>query len=346
MRKIDTLRRILKNDEMILIDSSFDVLSLLDIDKSYNANEYDMNLLIGKKGVYIICEMLFYPFIKDLKNIKVIKCDSNKYLYNSKTFIYDINIILQKEKIRRLGLVNMSLSHYYDNIITFGFISPLKTLGIVKSENEIRKIKKCADIMKSIIKGIQEYLKIGITDIELRNIIDEMIYEMGAERRFVPTLVGFNSKTIYPTLIGSKLKKDDIILIDFGVMNKGLGISISHSQMLNRSTSKTRSKHLKIVSDALEVMRSIVKEGINVCDIDMEMRDFFTQHKLEKYFIDYAVKLPGTSFFEEVNSIKEKTTLFKNSIIKLSSSLFIPGKYGLRCESIVHVKKRSCNVLL
>ena len=200
--------------------------------------------------------------------------------------------------------------------------------------------------MKSIIKGIQEYLKIGITDIELRNIIDEMIYEMGAERRFVPTLVGFNSKTIYPTLIGSKLKKDDIILIDFGVMNKGLGISISHSQMLNRSTSKTRSKHLKIVSDALEVMRSIVKEGINVCDIDMEMRDFFTQHKLEKYFIDYAVKLPGTSFFEEVNSIKEKTTLFKNSIIKLSSSLFIPGKYGLRCESIVHVKKRSCNVLL
>ena len=41
MRKIDTLKRILKNDEMILIDSSFDVLSLLDIDKSYNANEYD-----------------------------------------------------------------------------------------------------------------------------------------------------------------------------------------------------------------------------------------------------------------------------------------------------------------
>ncbi|MCK4524711.1 aminopeptidase P family protein [candidate division WOR-3 bacterium] len=346
MRKIDTLKRILKNDEMILIDSSFDVLSLLDIDKSYNANEYDMNLLVGKRNVYIICEVLFYPFIKDIKNIKVIKCNSNKYLYNSKTFIHDVNIILQKEKIKRLGLVNMSFSHYYDNIVTFGFISPLKTLGIVKSENEIKKIKNCAVIMKNIIKEIPEYLKIGITDIKLRNVIDEMIYKMGAERRFVPTLVGFNSKTIYPTLIGAKLKKDDIILIDFGVMNRGIGISISHSQILNGSTSKTRLKHLKIVSDALEVMRSIVKEGINVCDIDMEMRDFFTQHKLEKYFIDYAVKLPGTSFFEEVNSIKERTTLFKNSIIKLSSSLFIPDKYGLRCESIVHVKKKGCNVIL
>ena len=206
MRKIDTLKRILKNDEMILIDSSFDVLSLLDIDKSYNANEYDMNLLVGKKNVYIICEVLFYPFIKDIKNIKVIKCNSNKYLYNSKTFIHDVNIILQKEKIKRLGLVNMSLSHYYDNIVTFGFISPLKTLGIVKSENEIKKIKNCAVIMKNIIKEIPEYLKIGITDIELRNVIDEMIYKMGAERRFVPTLIGFNSKTIYPTLIGAKLK--------------------------------------------------------------------------------------------------------------------------------------------
>lgn len=346
MRKIDTLKRILKNDEMLLIDSSFDVLSLLDMDKSYNANEYDMNLLIGKKNVYIICEILFYPFIKDIKNIKVIKCNSTKYLLNNKTFIYDVNIILQKEKIKRLGLVNMSLSHYYDKMITFGFISPLKTLGIVKNDNEVKKIKNCANIMKNIIKEIPKKLKIGITDIELRNAVDEMIYEMGAERRFVPTLVGFNSKTIYPTLIGAKLKKGDIVLIDFGVMNRGIGISISHSQMLSSSTSKTRAKHLKIVSDALEVMRAIVKEGINICDIDMEMRDFFTQHKLEKHFIDYAVKLPGTSFFEEVNSIKERTMLFKNSIIKLSSSLFIPGKYGLRCENIVQVKKRGCNVIL
>ncbi len=346
MRKIDTLKRILKSDEMILIDSSFDVLSLLEIDKSYNANEYDMNLLIGKKKVYIICEMLFYPFLKDIKNMNVIKCDSNKYLLNNKTFVYDINIVLQKEKIKKLGLVNMSLSHYYNNVKTFGFISPLKALGIVKSENEIKKIRICAVIMKKIIKRIPEYLRIGITDIELRNKIDEMIYEMGAERRFVPTLVGFNSKTIYPTLIGSKLKKEDIVLMDFGVMNKGMGISITQTQMLNKSTSKTKSKHLKIVSDALEVMKAIVKEGVSVCDIDLEMRDFFTQHKLEKYFIDYAVKLPGTSFFEEVNSIKEKTTLFKNSVIKLSSSLFIPGKYGLRCESIVHIKKRGNSVIL
>lgn len=344
MKKIRTIQKILKNNEMILIDSSFDVLGLIETDMSYNANEYDMNLLIGRKKIYLICETLFYPLIEN-KSLKIIKADKEQYLKNSKCFIHDIDKLLKKEKISRLGLINRSLSRHFPKIVTFGFISPLKTLGIVKSENEMKYFKICADILKEVRKEGMAMLDTGITDVHFRNELDTLIYEKGAQRRYVPTLVGFNSKTLYPTLTGRKLRKGDIVYFDMGVMKNGIGLNMSFSSIYGKA-SKTRQRHMDIAKDGLEVMKSVVKEGIMICDIDAELRHFLKHHKLDRYFTDYSVKLPGTSFFEYINSVSDKTKLYKNSLVKLSSSLFIPGKYGIKLESLIAVKKRGYSEII
>ncbi len=345
MKKIKTVQKILKQDEMILIDSSFDVLQLIEFDLSFNANEYDMNLLIGKNKIYLICESLFIPYAANTDNMIILKADYEKYLINNKTFINEIRNILHKHKIKKIGLVNAVLKRYFKDIETFGFISPLKTLGIVKSAQDIKLYRMCALMIKKVLSNIEDLMVQGMSDVELRNVIDINLYNAGAQRRYVPTLTGFNAKTVYPTLNGTLLKNGDMVLIDFGVMKEGAGLSVSKTFIYGKA-SKTKIKHMGIVNDGLEVMKSVIREGAVISDIDRAYRDFIKHHHLNKYFSDYTVKLPGTSFFEELNSIKDNTRLYAGSLVKLSSSLFIPGKYGIRHECIVLVKKRGFDELV
>ncbi|MFO8062575.1 MAG: M24 family metallopeptidase [bacterium] len=345
MKKIKTLQRILKPKEMLYIDSSSDVFNLIDLNKSFNPNEYDAGLLIGKKHVYLICEVLFYPHVRHLKGLKVLKADSDAYLASSKTFIEDIERILKREKAVRLGLTNPSLSRHFKRYITFHFMSPSKVLGIVKSGREIDALRACSGIMKDILERVPGLLKTSVTDLELRNEIDNMIYGSGAQRRYVPTLVGFNAKTVYPTIINKKLKRGNLVLVDFGIMKNGTGLSIARTLPYG-SLSSNKKKHLSIVNDGLEVMKSVIQKGIEIRAIDSEYRQFMGSHKLDNSFIDYSVKLPGTSYYEETNSIKDRTELRDNSVIKISSSLFVPGRYGIKNEELILVKGNSNETLL
>lgn len=344
MKKIQTIQKILKDNEMILIDSSFDVLGLIEMNMSFNANEYDMNLLIGSRSIYLICEALFVPMVSK-KQMKIIKGESIHYLENSKSFIYDIKAILKKENIKRLGLVNRSLARHFNEVVTFGFISPLKTLGIVKTEKELRGFSSCARIIKRVKEKGIEALQSGMSDVQFRNELDMLIYEHGAQRRYVPTLVGFDSKTLYPTLTGRKLGKGDIVYFDIGAMKDGFGLNMSFTTMYGNG-SKTKNRHIAVVRDGLEVMKAMVKEGVHICDIDAELRHFFANHRLSRYFTDYSVKLPGNSFFEYINSVNDKTKLYKNSLLKLTSSLFVPGKYGIKTDTLLIVTKRGYNEII
>ena len=211
------LSKFSRSSFMILIDSSFDVLQLIEFDLSFNANEYDMNLLIGKNKIYLICESLFIPYAANTDNMIILKADYEKYLINNKTFINEIRNILHKHKIKKIGLVNAVLKRYFKDIETFGFISPLKTLGIVKSAQDIKLYRMCALMIKKVLSNIEDLMVQVMSDVELRNVIDINLYNAGAQRRYVPTLTGFNAKTVYPTLNGTLLKNGDMVLIDFGV---------------------------------------------------------------------------------------------------------------------------------
>lgn len=337
--KIKTVQQVLKKNEMLLVDSSFDVLNILDCTKSFNFSEYDMHLLIGKKNVYLICENLLYPFMKDLKGINVVSGDMYSYLRTNRTFAAEVAEILAKEKILKLGLTNPSLSKHFKNIAVYTFVSPAKTLSIVKSESEIKRLKRVLSIVKRVNRKIEGMFEEGMTDVLLRNRIDEAIYAMGSDRRFVPTMVGFDSKTQYPSLTGEKLKKGAAVLIDFGAMKAGAGINLSRTILYMKADAKKK-RIAEVAKMALDVMAAKCFSGAKVCDIDSHYRHFLKAHRLLEFSPDFSVKMPMSSFFEQTNSIVDKTVLYTGSVVKLSANIFIPGEFGVREDGIYLIKQK------
>jgi len=262
-----------------------------------------------------------------------------QYLKNNRIFIHEAAEIISKEKILKLGLTNMSLSRHFKNVATYTFISPAKTLSVVKSQEEIKNIKTVLKLIKKAGSSIPEMLKEGMTDVELRNRIDEKIYELKSERRFVPTMVGFDSKTQYPSLIGEKLKKGMVVLVDIGAMKNGAGLNMSRSFAFGKIDTK-RKKVLEIARMAVDVMASKCMSGIRICDIDLEYRHFLKAHKMLEYSPDFSVKIPMSSFYENINSTTDKTLLYSGSVIKLSANIFLPGEFGVREDGIYLIKPK------
>lgn len=337
--RISTIQKVLKKGEVILLDSTFDIFSVLSLDESYNVNEYDCNMLISKKKVYLISESLFYPYLKDIKGINVVEADNEAYLENGKLFRKEIEEILKRESAIRLGVTNGDFARYFRKYVIFHFISPSRALGSVKSADEIRILKKCGKMLREINDYVETLIQPGISDIEIRNAIDLKIYETGSQRRYVPTMVGLDSKTMFPTLTGNRVKGNELIISDFGVMYKGLGLSISRTHASGKAGSR-KMRVLELCNMALDVMEAELKPGVNANTVEKAYREFMHAHKLEKYACDYAVKLPGISYSENINSFSDRFIIRENSAVKLSASLFVPGMFGVRQERIVLVKKK------
>jgi len=95
-------------------------------------------------------------------------------------------------------------------------------MGMIKTKNEIKLIKKSAQISNSCIKVIKESLKENITEKELRKRIGKKIRSQGASLAF-QTLVasGERSAMIHPKPYAANKIISGLGYADFGASYKG-----------------------------------------------------------------------------------------------------------------------------
>jgi len=343
--KIKIVQRVLKEYEMLLLDNPQEVYDVLGFNMSFNLGEYDASILIGKKTSFVVCDSLLYPYMSNLKNVKIVKADSYEYLKNNRLFLHEWKKILKENKITKLALANMSLEYAFREFSTFHFLSPVRTLGKIKQKSEITDIKNLAKIMNRLFLSAEEYLEEGMTDVKLRNLVDEKIYSLGCDRRYLPTYVGFDSKSIYPTLSAEHLKRGDLVLLDAGIMKNGTGLSFSKTFIYGKSSAKKEKMH-QIVKDGLEVILSKVKSSFSPSEADASYREFLSNHKLLDKSLEYSVSFIASAQSGEINSITDKNKFMDGQIVKATSSVFLPQMYGARVESIVLIKGKSYETIL
>ncbi len=342
--KIKIIQNFLKTKEMILVDNPEEVFDLLEENYSFNFAEYEANLLIGKEKVFLITDFLLYPMVKNLKNINILKGDTVEYLKNGKIFLKEWIQVLKSENITRVGLVNISLSVFLKDFITFKFITPSKTLGSIKTDKELLKIKNILKRMNEIFENVEKFLKKGIKDIELRNYIDILIYRDGF-KRYLPTYVGFNPKTIYPTLNGDILKNNQIVLIDIGIMKDGAGFSLSKT-FTSVKISKSKENFLKIVKDGIEVLLSGLLKNDSIKESENAYRNYLKSHNLDSMSMEYGFSYLSCAGSGEVNTFITERKVKDGEIFKLTSSVFLPSKYGARFEKLYIKNKNNYEEIL
>jgi Xaa-Pro aminopeptidase len=215
----------------------------------------------------------------------------------------------------------------------------------IKNQSEIAAIKKAAQIAAAALKKTIRYIKPGITENELAGTLDFQIRKLAAVNSF-PTIVAFGPNASLPHYqpASRKLKKNDTILIDFGVRYKGYCSDITRCFAVGRPTAFYK-KLCNAAEQAQAAALKMIKAGVEIKKVDAAARRVIAEYDLPVYGHGTGHGL-GLQIHEAPTlAANMKGKLKAGNIITIEPGIYIPGKAGVRIEDDILVTKTGYKIL-
>ena len=221
----------------------------------------------------------------------------------------------------------------------------IEQLRSVKDSGEIAAIKAAVRIAGQVLKKTRRHIKTGITENELAGILDLQIRRAAAVNSFDSVVAfGPNASRPHHQPGSRKLKKNDYVLIDFGVKYKGYCCDLTRCFAVGRASAFYR-KVYEAVKQAEAAAIKMVRAGVETRKVDAAAREVIISSKLPVYGHGTGHGLGIEVHEEPVVSSKSKGRLKAGQVITIEPAVYIPGKLGVRIEDDILVTKSGCRVL-
>jgi methionyl aminopeptidase len=157
-------------------------------------------------------------------------------------------------------------------------------MGMIKNENEIRKIKESSKIVAEVFEYIRDFIKVGITTNEIDRLIEEYILSKNAIPAFkgykvngkafpASACISVNEEVVHG-IPGSRILKDgDIISIDVGVYKDGYFGDSAYTFAVGQISPK-KEKLLKVTEESLYRGIEQAIEGNEINDIACAIQSY------------------------------------------------------------------------
>jgi Xaa-Pro aminopeptidase len=250
-------------------------------------------------------------------------------------------------KIKNLGFESDRIA-YTEAVDIRNVIRPVKfkpapkevePFTMPKAPVELDHIKAACKIAESVYETMKKKVKVGMTEIELQS---ELIYEarkQGSEGEPFNPIVLAGERTSMPHGRPShrKIKKGDLILLDFGTMIEGFGCDITRVFCMGKPT-KEQENVYKVVHEAKQKAIDNLRPGINGKILDEYARKHIEKagygenfkHSLGHGIGVAAHEMPFITFRKEEN-------VPVGVVLAIEPGIYFEGKWGIRLEDNVHV---------
>ncbi len=300
-------------------------------------------LLLTQNEIFVFLPKMFYDHFMQICNWAKVYVYENPYDCISKKIsdlkikdiYFDGSVTLYDEakKFEEMKFKNSS-----------GF---LKEFRMIKKEEELQNIKKACQIAAKAYQIIKPKIKVGIKEIELARELEYLMMKMGASTRSFDTIVAFGENSALPHHETSerKLKKNEVVLIDFGCIYHRYCSDMTRTFFYGKPTEEFL-KVYQIVETAQKNGISSVKEGVLSNDIDKICRQTIAEHGYGQYFTHGTGHGVGLEIHEEPTLNPRTSTKLKEGMtITIEPGIYLYGKFGIRIEDTVCVKKNGCEIL-
>ncbi len=156
----------------------------------------------------------------------------------------------------------------------------------IKTKDEIKLMKKAGNIVYKTHQYLKDYIKPGITTIELDELAENFIKDNDAEPSFkgyqgfpCAICVSINDEVVHGIPSDRKLKEGDLVSIDIGACYKGYHGDSAWSYPVGKVSEKVEYL-LKHTEQALYEGISMVKEGNTISDISKAIEAYAKSKKL------------------------------------------------------------------
>ena len=222
----------------------------------------------------------------------------------------------------------------------------IEDLRIIKTEKEIARIEKAQLLSQKAFEDLVKTIKIGQTEKEIASNLARIIKSLSADGLAFETIVAAGAASSRPHYITgqTKIKKGQVLLLDFGAKYKDYCADLSRTIFIGRATDP----HKNIYSHVQNAQKKTLEKniaGLKAKDIYNQANRIFKAHKLDKYFIHGLGHGVGLEIHERPYLRPEiDEVLTENMIFSVEPAIYLPWG-GIRIEDLVLIKNGRAKIL-
>ncbi|WP_033161127.1 aminopeptidase P family protein [[Mycoplasma] collis] len=303
-------------------------------------------VVIEKNKNYLFVDSRYIEYAtKKVKNAELILLNKKNLndFFASKNYQ---NIGVESDYLTLEQLDN--IKNYFPNA-NFVNISGQK-LRILKTDEEIVKLQKAIDISLEALDKLLPTLEEGQSEREIDHKLNYFMKQLGAQKECFDSIIasGPNSSKPHHRSGDRKIKKGELLTIDFGAIYEGYGADITRTFIFGEKANDPKYQEiLDIVKQAAALGRKHVKPGVSTSEIDKICRDYITEKGYGQYFVHSTGHGLGIDVHEmpTVSSGTNGTILEPGMVITVEPGIYIENFGGARIEDDVLVTENGCVVL-
>lgn len=215
------------------------------------------------------------------------------------------------------------------------YSSLLHTIRMQKTSAELEKMKKAGFWADEAIKIGARTLKVGITEAEVVAEIEYQLKKRGVNQMSFSTMVLFGENAASPHGVPgtNKLKKNQFVLFDLGVIYEGYASDITRTLFFGVQPTNEQIDVYQTVLNAHDTAIKHAKTNMMASELDTIARRIIIQKGYGPYFNHRLGHGIGQSV-HEFPSIMEgnQLSLVDNMCFSIEPGIYIPGKIGVRIE--------------
>ncbi len=267
-----------------------------------------------------------------------------------------LTVIIQKkdfytalrEAVARMGI---SLLSFEESSLTVEALKKIRKEGVRTRGHQglVQELRQCKDRqelyhLRTAIRRAEEsfrellrYVRPGATERELGIRLEFLMREKGARKVAFDTIVasGGNGAMPHAHTTNRRLRKGDLVTIDFGAEANGYFCDITRTLSIGRPTAKQREIHGTVLSAQSAAMK-MIQPGVSCKSIDGAAREVIRSSGHGEHFGHGTGHGIGLMVHEGPSiSPMSKDQVKRDMVFTVEPGIYIPGWGGVRIEDMV-----------
>ncbi|AVQ33098.1 aminopeptidase P family protein [Staphylococcus muscae] len=217
----------------------------------------------------------------------------------------------------------------------------IEHIRMVKDEGEIANIKKAAEIVDKAYEYILTVAKAGMTEKELKALLESKMLHLGADDTSFDTIVASGYRGALPHGVASDkvIESGDMVTLDFGAYYNGYVSDITRTFAVGQPSDEMI-KIYNIVLKAQKTAVSQIKSGMTGMEIDKIARDIIAEAGYGENFGHSLGHGIGLEIHERpMLSHKADNILQPNHCVTVEPGIYVNGIGGVRIEDDILIQE-------
>lgn len=217
----------------------------------------------------------------------------------------------------------------------------------VKQPSEVQAIRQALAIQQEAYRRTLEYVRAGQHEYEVAAYLEYQMRSLGADGVSFPSIVAAGANASLPHAVpgSAKVKRNDILLIDWGARCQGYCSDLTRVVALGRMPPKMREVYAVVLEAQLAAIEAIAP-GVELKAVDAVARNIIEKAGYGDRFGHGLGHGIGLLIHEQPGlSHRSHGLLQVGQVVTVEPGIYLPGIGGVRIEDDVWVTEQGHEVL-